>query len=285
MTYTDVRFPANGLTLAGRVYLPAGDGPHPIVVLSHGFSALMAMGLADYARVFCEAGLACLAYDHRNFGDSDGAPRHEIDPWQQVADMRDAVSYARSLPNIDSERVGLWGTSFAGGHALVVSAIDRRVKCVVSQVPLVAGYDTLLSWVGGANWDKMQARFAQDRDARYLGEPARVTKPARPGDQTSEWVAAIGAEQVYPNEITQRSLELLGSYEPAQFIARIAPTPLLMILATEDTQTPYAGQRAAFDLAGEPRELVLLEGRHYDPYTTLFAPAANAARDWFLRYL
>jgi fermentation-respiration switch protein FrsA (DUF1100 family) len=139
--------------------------------------------------------------------------------------------------------------------------------------------------VGGANWDKMQARFAEDRDARYLGEPARVTKPARPGDQTWEWVTAIGAEQVYPNEITQRSLELLGSYEPAQFIARIAPTPLLMILATEDTQTPYAGQRAAFDLAGEPRELVLLEGRHYDPYTRLFAPAADAARDWFLRYL
>jgi len=285
MTYTDVRFPANGLTLAGRLYRPAGDGPHPIVVLSHGFSALMAMGLADYARVFCEAGLACLAYDHRNFGDSDGAPRHEIDPWQQVADMRDAISYARSLPGIDAERLGLWGTSFAGGHALVVSALDRRVKCVVSQVPLVAGYDTLMSWVGGANWDKMQARFAEDRDASYRGEAARVTKPARPGDQTSEWVTAIGAEQVYPNEITQRSLELLGSYEPAQFIARIAPTPLLMILATEDTQTPYAGQRAAFELAGEPRELVLLEGRHYDPYTTLFAPAANAARDWFLRYL
>jgi len=285
MTYTDVRFPANGLTLAGRLYRPAGDGPHPIVVLSHGFSALMAMGLADYAHVFCEAGLACLAYDHRNFGDSEGAPRHEIDPWQQVADMRDAISYARSLPGIDAERLGLWGTSFAGGHALVVSALDRRVKSVVSQVPLVAGYDTLMSWVGSANWDKMQSRFAEDRDARYRGEAARVTKPARPGDQTSEWVTAIGAEQVYPNEITQRSLELLGSYEPAQFIARIAPTPLLMILATEDTQTPYAGQRAAFELAGEPRELVLLEGRHYAPYTTLFAPAANAARDWFLRYL
>jgi fermentation-respiration switch protein FrsA (DUF1100 family) len=285
MAYTDVRFPANGLTLAGRLYLPAGDGPHPIVVLSHGFSALMAMGLADYARVFSEAGLACLAYDHRNFGDSDGAPRHEVDPWQQVADMRDAVSYARLLPHIDPERVGLWGTSFAGGHALVVSALDRRVKCVVSQVPLVAGHDTLLSWVGGANWDKMQARFAEDRDARYRGEAARVTKPARPGDQTSAWVSAIGAEQVYPNEITQRSLELLDSYEPAHFIARIAPTPLLMILATEDTQTPYAGQRAAFELAGEPRAVMLLEGRHYDPYTTLFAPAANAARDWFLRYL
>ena len=285
MSTTDVRFTANGLQLAGRVFMPDGAGPHPLVILSHGFSALMEMGLADYARVFQAAGLACLTYEHRNFGASEGSPRHEIDPWQQVADMRDAVSYARTLPGIDPARIGLWGTSFAGGHVLVVGALDRRVKCVVSQVPLVAGYDTLLSWVGEANWDKLQARFAEDRDARYRGEPPRVTRPARPGDQTWEWVSAIGAENRYPKEITQRSLENLGGYEPAGFIARIAPTPLLMILATEDTQTPYAGQRAAFELAGEPRQLLLLDGRHYDPYTTLFTPAAEAARDWFLRHL
>ena len=285
MSTTEVRFAANGLQLAGRVYMPAGDGPHPLVILAHGFSALMDMGLADYAQVFQAAGLACLSYEHRNFGASEGQPRHEIDPWQQVADMRDAVSYARTLPGIDPERIGLWGTSFAGGHVLVVGALDRRVRCVVSQVPLVAGYDTLRSWVGDANWDKLQARFAEDRDARYRGEAPRVTRPARPGDQTSAWVSAIGAENLYPNEITQRSLEHLGSYEPASFIARLAPTPLLMILATEDTQTPYAGQRAAFELAGEPRQLLLLAGRHYDPYTTLFTPAAEAARDWFLQHL
>lgn len=285
MSSTDLRFPANGLLLAGRLFMPDGDGPHPLVVLSHGFSALMEMGLADYARVFQAAGLACLVYEHRNFGASEGSPRHEIDPWQQVADLRDAVSYARTLPGIDPARIGLWGTSFSGGHVLVVGALDRRVKCVVSQVPLVAGHDTLRSWVGEAHWDKLQARFADDRDARYRGEPPRVTRPARPGDQTSEWVSAIGAEAVYPNEITQRSLENLGGYEPAGFIARIAPTPLLMILATDDTQTPYVGQRAAFELAGEPRQLLLLEGRHYNPYTSLFTPAATAARDWFLRHL
>lgn len=285
MTTTEIRFAANGLQLAGRLFMPAGDGPHPLVILSHGFSALMDMGLADYAQVFQAAGLACLTYEHRNFGASEGSPRHEIDPWQQVADMRDAVSYARTLPGVDPARIGLWGTSFAGGHVLVVGALDRRVRCVVSQVPLVAGYDTLRSWVGDANRDKLEARFAEDRDARYRGEAPRVTRPARPGDQTSEWVSAIGAERLYPNEITQRSLENLGGYEPAGFIARIAPTPLLMILATADTQTPYAGQRAAFELAGEPKQLLLLAGRHYDPYTTLFTPAAEAARDWFQQHL
>lgn len=281
----DVRFGANGVELAGVLLRPAGGGPHPLVILSHGFSAVMAMGLLDYAELFRAAGLACLVYEHRGFGASGGEPRHEIDPWQQVADLRDALSYARTLPGIDPARLGLWGTSYAGGHALVVAALDRRVRCVVSQVPLVEGYATLRSWIGEANWALMQQRFADDRDARYRGEAPRITKPARPGDQTWDWVVAIGAEAIYPNRITQRSLELIASYEPGQFVARIAPTPLMMILASGDTQTPYAGQLAAFERAGEPKKLVTIAGGHYDPYTTSFGTAAGAARDWFVAHL
>ena len=283
--HEDVRIKANGIELAGCLFRPPGPGPHPLVVLSHGFSATLAMGLADYARVFRDAGLAALCYEHRNFGASGGEPRFEIDPWQQVADMRDVISYARTLPQIDATRIGLWGTSYAGGHALTVAALDRRVRCVVSQVPLIEGHATLRAWIGDAHWDAMQQRFGEDRDARYRGEAPRVTRPARPGDQTWDWVVAIGAEQTYPNQITQRSLELIASYEPGSFIARIAPTPLLMVLATGDTQTPYAGQRAAFERAGQPSSLVLLDGGHYDPYTTLFPAAAGAARDWFVGHL
>ena len=96
---------------------------------------------------------------------------------------------------------------------------------------------------------------------------------------------AIGAEGVYPNCITQRSLELIATYEPARFVARIAPTPLLMVLATGDTQTPYAGQLAAFEQAQAPKRLVRLDGGHYDAYTVAFDEAANAARDWFVAHL
>jgi len=281
----DIRFHAGGVTLAGWLYLPAGDGPHPLVVLSHGFSVLMAMGLDRYAEAFSRAGLACLVYEHRNFGASEGAPRHEIDPWQQIADMRDAISHARTLPAIDRERIGLWGTSYSGGHALVVAALDRRVKCVVSQVPLVAGEETLRSWVGENGWARVQERFVADRDARCRGEAPITTRPARTGSQTWDWVEATGTAAIYPNEITLRSLELLAAYDPREYVARIAPTPLLMVLATQDTQTPYAGQLAAYDRAGEPKRIVRLDGGHYDVYTKLFDPACGAACDWFMQHL
>ena len=51
---------ADRVELAGRLYLPDGAGPHPAVVMSHGFSGLMDMGLDPYARAFQAAGLACL---------------------------------------------------------------------------------------------------------------------------------------------------------------------------------------------------------------------------------
>ena len=282
---TDLSFFASNVSLAAWLYQPETPGPHPLIVLSHGFSAIMEMGLAHSAEAFTAAGFACLVYNHRNFAGSGGEPRFEIDPWQQVADMRDALSFARTLPNIAPDRIGLWGTSYSGGHALVVAALDRRVRCVVSQVPLVAGYATLRSWVPEAAWPKLEARFIADRDARYRGEPPRTTQPAHPGSTTWAWVEATRTESVYPNEITQRSLELLGSYEPGQFVARIAPTPLLMILATRDEQTPFATQRVIYDQAGEPKRLVLLDCEHYAPYTSHFAPACAAACEWFKTHL
>lgn len=281
----DITFDAGGLKLAGWLYKPKGKGPHPLVILSHGFTGLKAMGLAGYAEIFQQAGLACLVYDHRNWGDSEGEPRMESNPWEQVHDMRDAVTHARSLPEIDKERIGIWGTSYSGGHVLVVGAIDRRVKCVVSQVPLVTGYGTLNRWITSAAMAGMQERFIQDRDDRAAGKAPRLVKAAFPGTETEEWVQATDKDGVYPNQVTQRSLELMLEYEPASYIHRIAPTPLMMIVATRDTQTPTDTQLEAFNRACDPKRLVLLDCRHYDPYTAMLKESAHAARDWFLAHL
>jgi hypothetical protein len=68
--------------------------------MAHGFSAVKEMYLDAYAEVFAAAGLNALVFDNRNFGASDGEPRQEIDPWQQVRDYRHAITYSplRSIP-------------------------------------------------------------------------------------------------------------------------------------------------------------------------------------------
>jgi len=100
--------------------------------MAHGFSCTKEMFLDKYAEVFVKDGFAVLVYDNRNFGDSDGQPRLEVDPYSQIRDYWHAITYVSSLPQVDSSRIGIWGTSYTGGHVLQVAAIDKRVKCVVS---------------------------------------------------------------------------------------------------------------------------------------------------------
>ena len=85
----DIEFPAeDGTVLRGWLYEPEGGGPSPTVVMAHGFSAVKEMYLDDFAAAFADAGLAALVYDHRNLGASDGTPRGDIDPRQQIDDYR-----------------------------------------------------------------------------------------------------------------------------------------------------------------------------------------------------
>jgi pimeloyl-ACP methyl ester carboxylesterase len=134
----------DGLTLRGWLFTPDSTSAPtklPCLVMSHGFTALKEMDLDAFASAFVSAlPLACLVYDNRNFGGSDGEPRQEIIPPHQTSDISDAITYAQTLEEVDPEKIGIWGSSYSGGHVLHVGAVDKRVKAVLSQVPMVDGY-------------------------------------------------------------------------------------------------------------------------------------------------
>lgn len=132
---TDVEFDAEGVTLRGWLYRPDGGSARaPAVVMAHGFSAVKEMYLDAYADAFQASGLAVLVFDNRGFGASDGEPRQDIDPWAEVRDNRHAITWIQLQDGVDPDQIGVWGSSYSGGHVLVVGALDRRVRCVVSQV-------------------------------------------------------------------------------------------------------------------------------------------------------
>ena len=285
MDKQELFFESEGVALCGWLARPAGDGPHPIVVLVHGLSAIIDLDIAEYAERFVAAGFACFTYDHRNWGRSAGWPRSETDPWRQVADLREAISYVRTLPGIDAERIGLWGTSYGGGHVLTVSALDGRVRCVVSQVPLTSGSRTFAAWVPADKQAGFLARIAADRDARRAGGLPATTLAATKGSETAEWVARKDSMGRYRNELTLRSFDLLRSYEPMSFVPAISPTPLMMIIAARDTTTPTAWQQETFASGGEPKRLVTVDCRHYDVYMDDLPAAADAALSWYQAHL
>lgn len=138
MPQKDISFQASdGTTLRGWFFTPekGNDGKLPCLVMSHGWSALKEMDLDTFANHFTShLPISCLVYDNRCFGASDGTPRHEIDYTLQRSDFQDAITYAQSLDEVDEDRIGIWGSSYSGGHVLWIGAVDRRVKAVLSQV-------------------------------------------------------------------------------------------------------------------------------------------------------
>lgn len=304
----DVEFAAaDGTMLRGWYYRPEqASGTWPIVVVSHGFGAVKEMYLDLVAEGLAAGGLGCLVYDHRGFGTSDGEPCQEIDPFLQIADARDAITFAGLLPGTDTTRIGIWGSSYTGGHVLVLGATDGRVRCVVSQVPTISGARTTLRRFPGDGLADMRARFAADRENRMRGGPpatvafvprlapediARSDAPEATGqllgNDQAAWCVSTPGERLerWRNEMTLRSLELYASYEPGVYIDRIAPTPLLVIAMTEDTVTPTDEILAAYERACEPKRLVLHRGGHFDVYGIHRDAAIAAAREWFTAHL
>jgi fermentation-respiration switch protein FrsA (DUF1100 family) len=294
----DIEFMTDdGVTLRGWLYLPAtAKAPVPTVVMAHGFSAVKEMYLDRFAEAFEAAGLGALVFDNRNFGASDGEPRQEIDPWQQVRDYRDAITYASGLDAVDATRIGVWGSSYSGGHVLVVGAIDRRVRCVVSQVPLISGHRNARRLIRSDFLAPTRALFVQDREARYRGEapamlPVVAEDPlapsALPTADSWVWFTETGANRApsWKNEVTLRSVELFTEYEPGAHIGHISPTPLLMVVAAGDHLTASDEAIAAFEDAREPKKLEILPGGHFDAYVAGFDRASAAGTSWFVEHL
>ena len=297
MARRDIEFDAEGVTLRGWFYDADGrSGAAPTVVMAHGFSAVKEMYLDKFAETFAAAGLNALVFDNRNFGASDGEPRQEIDPVQQVRDYRHAITYAGTLDEVDPTRIGVWGSSYSGGHVLVLGAIDRRVKAVVAQVPLVSGSANIAELVRADFRAGFRQMFDDDRAARFRGDPPAMVPvvaedplapSALPTPDSWTWFTETGKTRApsWKNEVTLRTVEMLGEYEPAAYIARISPTPLLMVVAREDHLTPAHLAIDAYERAREPKRLVILPGGHFDAYVDGFAEASTPARDWFVEHL
>ncbi|MDD3763138.1 MAG: alpha/beta hydrolase [Nevskiales bacterium] len=287
---------SDGVTLRGWLQTPdGGSGPFPCVVMAHGFSAVKELFLDRYADIFCGAGLACVVYDHRNFGSSDGTPRLESDPWLQVQGYRDAITFAGLQPEIDRERIGIWGTSYSGGHVLPVAALDKRVKAVVSQVPFISGLANARRVFREEEFEELRRQFDADRDARFRGEPPammpvfaeRGALCALPSPEEWEFIGGSGmlGTPMWLNEVTLRSVEMMMEYEPGRFVEQISPAPLLMILTTQDICTPTDIALDAYRRALEPKELLLVKGGHMEVYDAQFELGASAARDWLAGHL
>lgn len=272
---SDVSFQSGGLNCRGWFYPGAGEGARPVVVMSHGVTAVKEQLLAPFAQRFQREGFSALVFDYRYLGSSDGEPKGHAMPHQQQEDIRAALTYVSAREDVDASRIALWGTSFSGGHALFVGALDPRVKTVVVQVPALNIPHSLIALITRPVFDGLCKMLAEDQSARNAGAEGGwlpvVNDPGQPAflaaSDAYEWFTTTAkTAPTWVNRISLESIARAAEYVPDAFIELIAPRPLLMQVATKDSLIPVNLARQAFHRAGDPKRLEVYECGHFDPY-------------------
>ncbi|MEZ0382899.1 alpha/beta hydrolase [Mycobacterium sp. pW045] len=242
----DVSFRSGTDRISAWLYRPDDTGPDgaPLLVMAHGLGAVRTMRLDAYAERFAAAGYACLVFDYRNFGESGGAPRQLLDVKMQLADWAAAVDFAHTLAGVDPARIGLWGTSFAGGH-VIATAARLPVAAVVAQCPFTDGIASART-IPPATIARVSLLAMRDLAAARLGNPpVMVATAGRPGE-----VALMSTPDAYPgylklvpegqtirNEVAARiGMKILG-YRPGRAAAKVR-CPILFCVCDTDSVAP-----------------------------------------------
>jgi uncharacterized protein len=279
---------SEGVRIQADVYsLGSLEGKRlPTIIMAHGWGGTASM-LRPQASDFARAGYLVVAFDYRGWGDSDSrvvltAPRptttggtrftadvmelrEVVDPLDQVTDFFNVVHWAVGEQMVDAARIGLWGTSYSGGHVVHVAAYDSRVKAVVSQV----GY--------------MDSRSAYTQNPQALGRAySEATRRAR-------------GELGYPPPRAREVGNLVGGpirekflrYAPVGDVPRITDCALLLIVAENEELFDNREHAAlAYQRASEPKKYVVIPGiSHYGIYGEARAQATGFAIAWFDQYL
>lgn len=255
-TREDVRFDSHGDECAAWLYKPVGIDNPPVVVLCHGLGAVREMRLDAFSERFAAAGMAAFAFTYRGFGDSGGQPRQLLDVGKQHDDIKAAIAYARSREDLDGSRVALWGSSFGGGHVMVVGARDPQLKAVVSQCPFTDGMVSGFT-LGPLSTAKVVWLAIKDTIGGLRGKAAESVRLfGSSGDaalMTAPDVVA-GVERLiegldYPEEVAARVGLQITRYRPGRQLKNIK-VPTLVCVCDADTVAPpkttimYVGQAA-----------------------------------------
>jgi uncharacterized protein len=284
---------SEGVRLTAELYSPksAAGKQLPTIIMSHGWGGTVA-NLRREALDFARAGYLVIAFDYRGWGASDSrviltstAPskkegnkftaevmeiREVVDPLEQTQDMFNVIHWAMGEPQVDKNRIGLWGSSYSGGHVVYVAAHDPRVKCIVSQVGAMDSRPKAQLASSGAEADQYKMAY-EEATKRARGEIGYPAPRAR----------VIGNLQGAPIR------EKLLRYAPVDVAPMIKNCAMLFVVAEKEELFDNAQHaKLVFDRAREPKKYVVLPGiTHYGVYTTAREQATKIEIEWYDQHL
>lgn len=259
---------AHGITLVGHLY-PArsgAGGPTAALVMCGPMTSVKEETLPHYAAALQDAGYSVLTFDNRNFGESGGMPRQHLDTYEQVEDLRNAVSYMLSRDDVDPERLGLCCVCLGAGYGLEVAVLDRRVKAVA----LVGGgynlTDTYLEFLGHEGFEgfveqlngsrQLQFQTAEVQYMPAVAGPPDFGPAAMPVEEAFEYYSSAQVREApnWENWLTVESMEHIIGWNVIGH-AHLVTQPLLVVHGTTDQLLPPRYAQQVYDQAPEPKQL------------------------------
>ena len=293
MSRQAVTFYSQGCRLMGDLYRPddLGDGEARAgILLCHGYTGVKDLYLPDNAAALVAAGYVVLAFDYKGWGESEG-PKSQLNPHGRVADAQAALTFLALQPEVDADRLGVYGTSYGGATVVWLAAVDDRVKCMVSVVGVGHGKRWMRSVRRPDEWFDLLEQSAADRERRLrTGESAYVERNAvlLPDRQSLE--LATAARRDNPAAVGTLPLDYVDetlTFNPEWVVDKIAPRAALFITSDQDRLVPPEESVALYERAGEPRKLVILKGYgHYEVYSEpAFSEVMRETIAWYQRYV
>lgn len=296
VTAKEVTYYSEGVACWGRIFYPKGfsESDKRIgIVLGHGWTGTHA-SLEQYANFFAHKGMVAMAIDYRGWGKSNGfitlaepvksddqkrriqatadvtVKRTRLLPLKQVEDYRNAISYIQGEPGVDRDRIGIWGSSFSGGHIVTVSALDSRVKAAVGQVPAVSG----------RNVPKTPRKWSP-RIQKQAVERARTGKGG-------EYQTGFSTPRMVDTETNEKTFE----YHPYHYVEMVPDTTAILFIGAENEElygprkNKDRGEAAANDLKGPSKYLEFPGITHFEAYSgAAFEMGSTEAANWYLEHL
>ncbi|AIF52949.1 alpha/beta hydrolase [Pelosinus sp. UFO1] len=270
----NVSFKSNGLNIAGHLYLPEDmkkGEKYPAIVTVTPVSGIKEQTSGLYAQKMSEKGYVALAFDNTSYGESEGQPRFDENPFAKSEDIKSAVTFLSGLDEVDPQRIGAIGICAGGGYVAYTAATDKRIKAVGT----VSAYFDLRGMVTSGfagDWvsllkeaGKARIAYASGGEPQYI--PMLPEDPTFPGarEGLDYYCTSRGEHPNWQNKTLLWSYDKMVQYSALDVIHMVSPTPMLIIAGSQAATLEQS--KLAYEHAKEPKELVIIDGgTHFSLY-------------------
>lgn len=196
-----ISFKSEGITLVGNLYYPKNykqGNQYPAIVVSGSWTTVKEQIAGLYAEKFAEEGFITLAFDFRNFGESEGEPRFFESPQLKKEDIKHAVSYLMELPEVNPDKIGAFGVCAGAMYTVMASAEDSRIKTVATAASWLHDEEAVKLFYGGEEGVNAKIKAGQDAKKRYASTGDISYIPSI--SETDETAAMFGPYDYYLNK-------------------------------------------------------------------------------------